>query len=49
MNTIEIVQHAEKCAKSRGTLDDNPFTWLTETAKFMQWKEAYCAAKRAKK
>jgi len=48
MNTIEIVQHAEKCAKNGGGLKDNPFTWLTETAKFVQWKEAYCKAKRSK-
>ena len=49
MNTIEIVNHAKNCANNGGTLHDNPYDWSTETEKFMQWKEAYCEVKRAKK
>ena len=48
MQTIEIIIHATNCANNGGTLHDNPYRWDTETANHMQWKEAYCKAKRSK-
>lgn len=46
MQVVDICEHAKNCAQNDGTLHDNPFDWDTETSNFIQWREAYCEAKR---